>query len=319
MLERYRAVEQLELATFRQTEIDKHRQFEEKLQLDLTELTHQLADAKLDIHSLQQELGFSLSQVAALRASTSWKVTRPLRAIGLLQRGETALLHAKFLDWMKNNSKPFHSDGILNSILRWLERRLDPSGSFLIDSDSNQAALAAIVHERHKVTNVLPAIDPLCPEAPENWPIIDISVVTFNSERWIEEFLCSLLALDYPLSHINLFFVDNGSTDSTWKKLTEASTRLRAQGISVSFDQRSNRGFGAGHNVAVAMGTAEYCLVSNVDLIFEREALKRVVAIAVSDEQRVAAWELRQKPYEHPKFYDPVTGITNWNSHACVL
>lgn len=319
MLERYRAVELLELAKFQQTEIDKHRQFEEKLQLNLTELSQQLADARLDIHSLQQELGVSLSQVAALRTSTSWKVTAPLRVIGLLRRGETALLRTKLLNWLKNKTKPFHSDKIFNQMLRWLERRLDPSGSFLIDSDANQAALAAIVHERYKITKALPEIDPLRPRVPEIWPTIDISAVTFNSERWIEEFVSSLLALDYPLSHLTICFVDNGSTDSTWEKLTEASTRLRAQGISVSCDQRPNRGFGAGHNIAVAMGTAEYCLVSNVDLVFEREALKRVVAIAVGDEQRVVAWELRQKPYEHPKFHDPVTGITNWNSHACIL
>ena len=320
MLERYRAVEQFELASFRQSEIDKHRQFETKLQLNLTELAQQLAEAKLDIHSLQQELDASLSQVAALRTSTSWKVTAPLRVLGLLQRGETSLLRTKLLDWLKNKTKPFHGEKILiNQMLRWLERRLDPCGSFLIDSDANQAALGAIIHERYEATKSTPVIDPLCPPSPEIWPTIDISVVTFNSERWIEDFISSLLALDYPLSHINICFVDNGSTDSTWLKLTEATTRLRAQGIGVSRDQRPNRGFGAGHNVAVAMGTAEYCLVSNVDLVFEREALKRVIAIAVSDEQRVAAWELRQKPYEHPKFHDPVTGITNWNSHACVL
>lgn len=47
--------------------------------------------------------------------------------------------------------------------------------------------------------------------------------------------------------------------------------------------------------------------------------MKTIVATAVNDNGNVAAWEMRQKPYEHPKFYDPVTGLTNWNSHACVL
>lgn len=71
--------------------------------------------------------------------------------------------------------------------------------------------------------------------------------------------------------------------------------------------------------MAIKDGSAPFCLVSNVDLTFEPEALQHIVSTAMADDDKVAAWELRQKPYEHPKFYDPVTGITNWNSHACVL
>ena len=69
----------------------------------------------------------------------------------------------------------------------------------------------------------------------------------------------------------------------------------------------------------MAHGTAPFCLITNIDLVFEKDSLRRLASTACADNAQAAAWEMRQKPYEHPKFYDPVTGTTNWNSHACVL
>jgi GT2 family glycosyltransferase len=44
-----------------------------------------------------------------------------------------------------------------------------------------------------------------------------------------------------------------------------------------------------------------------------------IVSFASGDDSNIASWEMRQKPYEHPKFYDPVTLQTGWSSHACIL
>ncbi|TRW94571.1 glycosyltransferase [Paracoccus sp. M683] len=60
-------------------------------------------------------------------------------------------------------------------------------------------------------------------------------------------------------------------------------------------------------------------LITNVDLRLHRDSLTRVQRAARADRKDVAAWELRQCPYEHPKYYDPVTLEAIWNSHACVL
>jgi GT2 family glycosyltransferase len=57
-----------------------------------------------------------------------------------------------------------------------------------------------------------------------------------------------------------------------------------------------------------------------VDIVFAKDSITKVVAAALADAKaEVASWELRQAPYEHPKYYDPVTLETNWSSHACVL
>jgi GT2 family glycosyltransferase len=47
--------------------------------------------------------------------------------------------------------------------------------------------------------------------------------------------------------------------------------------------------------------------------------LAPLLDIARHDEGRVAAWELRQIPYEHPKAYDPVTLEVPWVSGAATL
>jgi GT2 family glycosyltransferase len=52
---------------------------------------------------------------------------------------------------------------------------------------------------------------------------------------------------------------------------------------------------------------------------FSPDTLSGLMASAVVDDPDIASWEVRQCPYEHPKYYDPVTLETSWSSHACIL
>lgn len=149
-------------------------------------------------------------------------------------------------------------------------------------------------------------------------PEIDLSLVTFNSARWIEGFFSSLRAQQYPLHKINVFVRDNGSTDETISLLEEV--RRREHGLaSFHIQSGDNVGFGQGHNANLANGRARYFLVSNLDLTFEAGAIAKIVAQAAADEPAVASWEFRQKPFEHPKYYNPVSMQTSWSSGACIL
>ena len=89
--------------------------------------------------------------------------------------------------------------------------------------------------------------------------------------------------------------------------------------LSVSIDFGANTGFGSGHNSNLLRAESDFFLVSNVDLEFNFDSLTVLVNSAKSADLKVAAWECRQKPYEHPKHYDPVTGEVLWCSSACVL
>jgi GT2 family glycosyltransferase len=154
----------------------------------------------------------------------------------------------------------------------------------------------------------------------DEYPEIDISVVSFNSSRWVASFFESLISQNYPLSKINFKFVDNGSTDNTVALFKDIFGLHGESFSSIEVIQQGNLGFGAGHDRAIRSGNSAFCLIVNLDLEFLPDSIVNAVTAAVNDpSSTTASWEFRQVPYEHPKYYDPVTLETNWSSHACVL
>ena len=162
-------------------------------------------------------------------------------------------------------------------------------------------------------------------------PVLTLSIVTYNSEKWLQAFFESLLKQNLPCDQIALCVLDNGSTDGTFAALqAQLSSHNSAFGhrfASLQLNQGLNIGFGAGHNHNLSLTDTPFFWVTNVDLEFEHDTLTTLLSTAQIDEAqspaqagaKVAAWECRQKPYEHPKDYHPVTGETTWCSSACVL
>lgn len=96
--------------------------------------------------------------------------------------------------------------------------------------------------------------------------------------------------------------------------------RMQTGGLPLQIEGgRGNLGFGRGINAMLPGLSAPYALVLNQDAIPEPGALALLAAAAADDADDVAAWEMRQIPYEHPKDYDPVTLDTEWCSGAAVL
>lgn len=183
-----------------------------------------------------------------------------------------------------------------------------------ISSRQNAAATQAMVDER---SNIIPwEKASVCSST--KLPVIGLSVVLFNNGHWLNTFLKSLKEQNYPLKNIRVVFVDNTSTDDTLEKLNSLLRAYDGVFCSLEVVSRPNLGFGSGHDYAIRSLEADYILISNVDLEFERHAISNAVAEAMGDEN-TASWEFRQSPYEHPKYVDPVTLSVNWSSHACVL
>jgi len=134
-----------------------------------------------------------------------------------------------------------------------------------------------------------------------------------------------LFQQNLPCDQIALCVLDNGSTDNSFAWLSKQQAVLSQKFASLSLNQGQNIGFGLGHNFNLALTTTPYFWVTNVDLEFEPDSLTTLLATAQQDSSQafsntsIAAWECRQKPYEHPKDYHPVTGETAWCSSACVL
>lgn len=246
-------------------------------------------------------------QLRLIHGSLSWVMTKPVRFAGRVARGD----FSQIKQLLKKTPIP----RLLYPVrcrLRGLFSVLSP-----FNSKQNKRALAnsscyrsgVLFSPQHRSAE----IDPV------ELPLIDISVVTYNNTNWLGNFINSLHVQDYPLSLINLNFVDNGSTDDSLLRLNEVKGQYEAEFNLIEVYSQSNKGFGAGHDFAIRKGKARFVLVTNIDLEFEHDAILRAVSFAVNDREEVASWEFRQKPYEHPKHYDPVSLDTVWSSHACVL
>lgn len=148
----------------------------------------------------------------------------------------------------------------------------------------------------------------------------DVCMVTYNSAKWIPACVRALAKAEYDLKCINLYFADNSSTDDTILVL-ERQKEMYADrfGLFEILRQPENGGFGKGSNAAARAGKGDFVFFYNIDTeIFPDAFLKLEAAIRKASSQ-TAAFELRQFPYEHPKYYDPVTLETSWISGACFV
>ena len=151
-------------------------------------------------------------------------------------------------------------------------------------------------------------------------PMVDLSLVTFNSERWIEPFFKSLLAQNYPCDRIRVLIRDNGSSDATCHIIQSIIDLHGSSFACIHLGHGPNVGYGQAHNHNFfTQAQSEWFWVSNLDLEFEENTLVNLLAQAKNDDPKVASWECRQKPFEHPKHYHPASLETAWSSSANVL
>ena len=149
---------------------------------------------------------------------------------------------------------------------------------------------------------------------------LDVVFVTYNSEKWINNCIKSILSSDYDLKKVSLLFCDNNSSDNTYSLLNKVKEEHgdKFQQISV-MNSGKNLGFGRGNNKAAKLGNSKYILFLNIDTEIEPNTFKDLEEEIMKSPSEVGAWELCQKPYEHPKYYDPYTGYTSWASGACII
>jgi GT2 family glycosyltransferase len=148
---------------------------------------------------------------------------------------------------------------------------------------------------------------------------VDLSIVTYSPDLSALRELFGSLREQVDGVQAHLLIHDNSADSETTEQIKQM---LAAETAFARVDvQRSgeNLGFGRGHNANAARGSAPFMFVLNQDCVVEPNVLGPVLDAANEDDAKVAAWELRQIPYEHPKAYDPVTLDTPWASGAATL
>ncbi len=151
---------------------------------------------------------------------------------------------------------------------------------------------------------------------------VDLSIVTFAPDLALLQQLLESLAepAAQPLAR-NLFIQDNSPDPETMARLRALPILARGDAFARVSIERSgaNLGFGKAHNANARRGEAPFLFVLNQDCVLEPGVLEGIVDVATAAPHAVAAWELRQIPYEHPKAYDPATLETVWVSGAASL
>lgn len=148
---------------------------------------------------------------------------------------------------------------------------------------------------------------------------LDISIVTFNSKKWLDDFFSSLEKQEISTKQLRILVRDNGSSDETVDWLEKYKNENINKYSEFIIEKGKNIGFGKGHNANLSISKYDFFLVTNVDLQFEKDTLLQLLVHACADVPQVVQWECRQKPYEHPKHYNPVNGETVWCSSACTM
>ena len=98
---------------------------------------------------------------------------------------------------------------------------------------------------------------------------VSVTIVTYNSGRFIKRCLESVLDQNYPLKEI--IVIDNNSTDGTIDILEPFEDRCR-----IIYNEE-NIGFSAAQNQAIAMSQAEWVLTLNPDVLLLQGFLEALV------------------------------------------
>lgn len=111
-------------------------------------------------------------------------------------------------------------------------------------------------------------------------PLVSITIVTYNSGRFIAACLESLRRQDYP--SLEVIVVDNHSQDNTAEILRAQTGTLPI----VCLWNETNNGFCGGQNQAIAASHGQWILTLNPDVILEPDFISRLVAGVSAVESR---------------------------------
>ena len=148
---------------------------------------------------------------------------------------------------------------------------------------------------------------------------LDIILVTYNSSKYIKKCIETIIESEYNLKHIGIKVYDNASTDNSITILEELKTKYEKELNSFQIIKgKKNIGFGKANNLAAKTSNAKYLLFLNIDCEIYPDTLKKIEE-NIQKYKKFGILELKQEPYEHPKYYDPISMKTSWASGACMI
>jgi GT2 family glycosyltransferase len=107
--------------------------------------------------------------------------------------------------------------------------------------------------------------------------LVSVTLVTYNSGRFIKRCLESVLEQKYP--NLEVIVIDNASTDCTVDLLEQFQDTCRI------YHNTENAGFAAAQNQAIALSSGEWVLALNPDMLLLPDFIQELVAAGQLDQK----------------------------------
>ncbi len=115
----------------------------------------------------------------------------------------------------------------------------------------------------------------------KNYPFITIAVPVWNEEKTIINTLQSLIELDYDKDKLEIFVINDGSTDSTEKILKEFLKKNKLDYIKLI--SQKNKGKAGALNTALKYAKGQFFCVFDADSVADKNSLKLMLPYFFSD------------------------------------
>lgn len=107
-------------------------------------------------------------------------------------------------------------------------------------------------------------------------PKVSVITACYNGARFIDDWAESLLRQMWD--NVEIFFVNDGSTDDSEARFQAVRTQLEARGYSVDYTRQENQGIGPATNVGLRKMNGDYFMIYDVDDLLEPECFAHRVA-----------------------------------------
>ena len=110
-------------------------------------------------------------------------------------------------------------------------------------------------------------------------PLVSVVIQSYNSMRYIEKCLDSLLAQNYP--NIEVIIIINGSTDRSASFIKTKYGRNKKIRI---IEPGENTFYSRGNNIGIRESHGEYIFALNQDTVLEQGFIKKLIAVMETDQ-----------------------------------
>ena len=137
----------------------------------------------------------------------------------------------------------------------------------------------------------------------KNTPSVAVVILNWNGQKYLEQFLPSVLASTYRNKRI--IVADNASTDDSVSFLQE-----RFPEVEILLNE-TNEGFAKGYNTALKKVVADYYVLLNSDVEVQPNWIEPVITLMESDSQ-IAACQPKIRSYNNKSLFEYAGACGGW-------